>query len=89
MSRKRWYVGIRASELGDLRPYGEAFPAESTPTEDSHGNRFACTIGPFVTRRGAEYMAKYGRANPHCRCVAEAERLAKISDAHEIPRIKV
>lgn len=68
---KRFYVGCRAGA-----PY-EVFKADAEPTEKTHGHLYAAVIGPFDTKRGAEFMAKYGNGNPHCRCVADAERLAK------------
>ena len=66
----RLYVGVKP----DLAY--EVFRAAQTPTESSHGKLYAYAIGPFRTRRGADFMARYGRGNPHCRCVSEAERLA-------------
>lgn len=69
--RPRYYVG--------LGPAGEriAFRSARAPTRASHGALFAAVIGPFSSRRGAVYMTIYGRGNPHCRCVADAERLAR------------
>lgn len=86
---KKWYVGkklIRPSLfLKDSEGMGsaiatsdEVFVCEQVPTETSHGNQYAFVIGPFRTRRGAEYMAAYGGdGNPHCITVADAEKLAK------------
>lgn len=48
-----------------------------TPTFKTHGNRYACMIGPFQTWDGAEFMARFGAGNPHCQTVAEAEILAQ------------
>lgn len=48
-----------------------------TPTEDTHYEYYNSVIGPFLTRRGATFMAEHGDCNPHCRNVAEAERLGK------------
>ena len=46
--------------------------------------------GTFVvvklTKRGAEYVAKYGKGNPHIQHVRDAERLAK--KEHELPHWK-
>ena len=67
---KRLYLGI--AEGGGR----EVFLSATVPTERSHGQLFLCAVGPFRTRRGANFMRDYGRGNPHCRCVAEAERLA-------------
>lgn len=70
----RIYVGIRVGQLN-----GEVFRSGVEPTAHTHGLEYACTIGPFRTMRGARWMADpvKGRNNPHCRCVADAERLAK------------
>lgn len=66
------YVGRTAG-----RP-SEIFRSENEPTFSSHGDKFNCVIGPFRTIRGAKWMADpiKGQNNPHCRCVADAERLA-------------
>ena len=62
--------------LGLNFPVRELFRAEETPTKQSHP-QYAGVIGPFRTKRGAEFMRKCGRNNPHCQTVADAERLAK------------
>ena len=49
---------------------------DSEPTSDTHGQSYAYFIGPFRTMRGAKYMARYGRNNPHLQHVNDAERLA-------------
>jgi hypothetical protein len=69
-SYTRPYVG--------LLPDGtrEVFRYAGTPTNETHGARYAAVIGAFRTRRGAEFMRKHGRANPHCVTVMQAERLA-------------
>jgi hypothetical protein len=72
MSRKRFYLGLRAET-----PLREVFASANEPTELSHGQRYNAVVGPFNTKRGAEFMRDYGFANPHCRNVAEAERLAR------------
>lgn len=70
--RRRNYVGIVRSS-GSY----EVFKSESDPTEETHGHLYTYVIGPFQTRRGADFMAKYGRGNPHLQHVSDAERLAK------------
>lgn len=66
----RWYVGVHK--------YGRtAFRSARTPTEGSHGLLYHACIGPFQTRRGAVFMARYGGNNPHCATVSDAERLAR------------
>ncbi len=63
-----WYVGHKTN--GSLT----AFRFDGTPTRATHGARFAAVIGPFRTARAARWAEKYGRLNPHFRCVADAER---------------
>ena len=54
----------------------EAFKYSRDPVP-SDGLPYLGVIGPFVTKRGADFMVKYGRGNPHIRCVADAERIAR------------
>lgn len=70
----KFYVGLKLDCTGRR----DVFRATATPTEASHGARFGAVIGPFRTKRAAEFMRDYGRGNPHCLCVADAERLAKV-----------
>jgi len=74
--RTRIYVGIVSRETVRFR---EVFRSERTPTRESTGLRYAAVIGPFRTMAGAEFMRDHGERNPHCQCVADAERLAKES----------
>lgn len=47
------------------------------PTEAMLG-AYSPFIGPFKTLRAAQFMASpAARNNPHCRCVADAERITK------------
>ena len=71
--RKRYYVGIRKCLARDL------FASDTEPTEATHGDRFLCVIGPFRTRAGAEFAAKFGQGNPHLQTVDDAERLARVN----------
>jgi len=65
------YVGIMRNSKR------EVFRCIGTPTQTTFSKIYNAVIGPFRTRAGAEFMAKYGRNNPHCQTVADAERLAK------------
>ena len=67
--RQRWYVGMKD---GVKTP----FRSEIEPTEATHGSRFNGTIGPFRTKRAAFFLSEQ-YSNPHCRCVADAERIVK------------
>ena len=66
---RRWYVGVNRAGY-------HTFSCASKPTQQSHGAIYNAVIGPFRTKRGAEYMAKYGKGNPHLQTVDDAERFA-------------
>lgn len=71
---KRIYVGHKRGGAS------EVFRSAETPTADTHPQYFACT-GPFRTHRAAVFMASpAGDNNPHCRCVAEAEKIIRQID---------
>jgi hypothetical protein len=65
----KWYVGLKDGIY-------EAFSSEEYPTEDSFGELYKAVIGPFKTRRGAEFMAAHGQGNPHLRSADDADRIA-------------
>ncbi len=69
--RARLWVGIMTGGRRAL------FRSLTTPTETTHGAEFICAIGPFRTVRGAEFCRDYGRGNPHCLTVTDAEHLAR------------
>jgi hypothetical protein len=54
------------------------FKNGTKPTFDSHGEKYNAVIGPFLTMRGARFMCKNGRNNPHCQTVSDAEKLGKL-----------
>ena len=65
------YVGYK---VGGGR---ETFRAESEPTPESHGHRYAAVWGPFRSKRGAVFGASWRAVgNPHVQTVADAERIA-------------
>ncbi|MEP0806844.1 MAG: hypothetical protein HRF47_15295 [Chloroflexota bacterium] len=66
-----FYLGRRGE--GDLILFHSAMP----PTKQTHGHLYKAVIGPFVSRVGAGYFARYGRNNPDIRTAADAERLAR------------
>jgi len=68
MAKMRYYVGLDTTGR-------EVFRSARTPVEGI-GVSYNAVIGPFRTRRGAEYMARYGEGNPHLQTVADAERIA-------------
>lgn len=70
----RIYVGCNPGTL-------EVFRAAATPTEATHGHLYAAVIGPFASKRGAQFMAAYGRNNPHLQTVGDAERIAQQENA--------
>lgn len=66
-----FYLGKRGED--DLILFHSAMP----PTKQTHGHLYKAVIGPFVSRVGAGYFARYGRNNPDIRTAADAERLAR------------
>lgn len=68
--RNRLYVGL---VKGGKR---EIISHHIQPTAASHGASYYAMIGPFRTRKGAEFMRDNGAGNPHCQTVSDAERLA-------------
>ena len=53
------------------------FRSFTIPTKESHGHLYVAVIGPFKSKVGASYFARYGRNNPHIRTADDAERLAR------------
>lgn len=68
--RKKYYVGVNGLKR-------TVFLSATEPTVSTHGHLYKAVIGAFRTKRGAQYMAVYGRNNPHCQNVSQAERLAR------------
>jgi len=63
------YVGIAKSEK---RVVFE-LPPEDSPEKDQA--RFRYVFGPFRTDAAARYFANFGRSNPFCTSVEDAERI--------------
>ena len=61
--------------VGIMEGVRTVFACAHTPSWATHGRLYAEVFGPFKTKRGAEFMAGPGYNNPHCRTVADAERL--------------
>lgn len=55
----------------------EYFRYAGTPTEETHGDIYLACVGPFYTAAGGRFFEAYASGNPHCLCVADAERLAR------------
>ena len=53
------------------------FQSAMSPTKQTHGHLYNAVIGPFQSKVGAGYFARYGRNNPDIRTAADAERLAR------------
>ena len=66
-----YYLGRRTQ--GDLI----LFHSLHVPTKELHGTSFVSVIGPFKSRVGASYFARYGRDDPRIRTAEDAERLAR------------
>jgi hypothetical protein len=72
---QHWYVGISALDCKYV-----AFRAD-VPDADLYGrykDLYIALIGPFRTKRGAIWAAKYGKGNPHFQHVNDAEKLATL-----------
>lgn len=65
-----YYLGKHRGEL-------TLFHSPRTPTKGSHGHLYEAVIGPFLSRIGAHYFARYGWNDPHIRTAADVERLAR------------
>ncbi len=66
-----FYLGKRAAD--DLI----VFRSARIPTKATHGHVYAAVIGPFQSKVGAIYFARYGRNNPQIITAADVERLAR------------
>jgi hypothetical protein len=66
------YVGLNGAKR-------EIFRSTMEPTREVYCEIYHAVIGPFRTTKGAIFMRDYGANNPHCRNVADAEALAKMS----------
>ena len=53
------------------------FRSPTIPTKESHGHLYTAVIGPFKSKVGASYFARYGRNNPQICTADDAERLAR------------
>lgn len=66
-----FYLGKRSED--DLVLFHSARP----PTKQTHGHLYTAVIGPFQSKVGAGYFARYGRDGPQIHTAADAERLAR------------
>jgi len=66
-----FYLGKREEE--DLI----LFHTTAIPTQQTHGQLYKAVIGPFQSKVGAGYFARYGKNNPDIHTAADAERLAR------------
>jgi hypothetical protein len=69
LGRNRIYVGLRMFTR-------QIFYSRTEPTTATHGMVYSAVMGPFRTRRGAEFYRDHGINNPHVLCVSDAERIA-------------
>lgn len=67
------------------RPQGDLFRFQSLtiPSRESHGARFTAVIGPFQSKVGAAFFARYGQDYPSIRTAGDVERLARQHPAME------
>jgi hypothetical protein len=71
MKKKRFYVGV--SFVGTPT----VFRSATEPTNQNTGGHYSFVMGPFQTKRGADYYALTARNESHLRTVREIERGAK------------
>lgn len=73
LTNTRWYVGVKDNNY-------TAFRSPTVPTEQTHGQEYHSVIGPFRTKRGAQYMATFGPYHsPSLVTVKDAEYWAKFT----------
>ena len=71
----KYYCGMKSVDKW------EVFRCNESPTYATHGRHYLAVIGPFRTKRGAQFMADYGYNNPHLQTVTDAEIVAKYEEA--------
>ena len=59
------------------------FHSTAIPNKQTHGHLYKAVIGPFKSKVGAGYFARYGRNNPDICTAADAERLARADSCME------
>lgn len=59
------------------------FHSTAIPNKQTHGHLYKAVIGPFKSKVGASYFARYGRNNPDIRTAGDAERLARADPRSE------
>ena len=64
------------------------FHTTAIPTKQTHGHLYKAVIGPFKSKVGAGYFARYGRNNPDIRTAADAEHLARADPRMELTIIE-
>lgn len=71
MSRPKFYIGWNGRAYDILKLAVE-------PSHATHGTKYSHFVGPFATRRGAEFMARpEQRNNPHVQTSDDADRIAR------------
>jgi hypothetical protein len=69
----KFYLGLAVQPHRYVR---EVFRCAYVPTWETHGSSYNAVVGPFRTKRGAEFMRDHGQGNPHLQTVDDAERIA-------------
>ena len=60
------------------------FHSVAIPNKQTHGQLYKAVIGPFQSKVGAGYFARYGKNTPDIRTAADAERLARADPRMEL-----
>ena len=66
-----FYLGQRAADDWIV------FRSARVPAKATHGHLYTAVIGPFQSKVGAIYFARYGRHDSRIITAADAERLAR------------
>lgn len=87
-ARNSIWVGLPQGSFMDPGAKWEVFNTNVEPTQDKFP-QYSAIIGPFKTKEGAEFMAMYGKNNPHCQTVYDAEKLAHSPNRMQQPNESV
>lgn len=75
--RRNYYLGKYVENHPEY-PGKIVFSTYRIPNYETHPE-FSHIVGPFITKRAAEYMRSFGENNPHLQTVADAEYLSKLA----------
>lgn len=74
-----YYLGITGSLKRETFKRSDLFGPRPSDVPS-----YTAVVGPFRTKRAAEFMRDHGDNNPHCQTVQQAEELAAAKAIHEL-----